>query len=60
MREDQTVAAAIEKERAMLSGSQGKPQFKYAVVQMLRIRRAAQFFMRGQSLGPSQNLCLIR
>lgn len=44
----------------MLPGPQGKPQFKNAVVQMLRIRRAAQFIMRGQSFGPGQNLCLIR
>jgi hypothetical protein len=59
MREDQSVAAAIEKERAMLSCSQGKPQFKYAIVQMLRIRRSPQLFMDSQSLGPSQNLRLI-
>ena len=38
---------------------QGKPQFKDAVVQMLRIRRPPQFFVRGQPLAASQRFRLI-
>jgi hypothetical protein len=59
MSEDQAITPAIEKERPMLSGPKRKPQFKYAIVQMLRIRRPAQFFVRGQTLGPSKRFCLI-
>src|ERR1039457_2727221 len=34
VREDQTISPAIEKERAMLPDPQGKPQFKYTIVQI--------------------------
>ena len=59
MSEDQAIAPAIEKERPMLTGPQRKPQFKYAGVQMLRIRWPTQLFVRGQAFGPCHQFCLI-